>query len=134
MALALATCCCAALSASGRPDDEKPAARALEAAPAEEVAKKVNFDKEYVLLFRWTGGATDKLTFEVTGEKNGRDVVFRFTPGKDKGKKTHTRLFAVAESVPYRLVEAGNTGRVKEPKKITTAKGLADLLPAPKEK
>lgn len=62
------------------------------------LAKEVDFDKEQLLLFTWSGSGQDKLTheFKLLCEKSKEsEVVFRYTPGDSTDRKGHTHLYVV---------------------------------------
>lgn len=69
-----------------------------DAAVRARMAKAVDFDKEQLLLFVWSGSGQDKLTpeFKVLCSKSKEsEVVFRYVPGDSTDKKGHARLFVV---------------------------------------
>ncbi len=62
------------------------------------LAKEVDFDKEQLLLFTWSGSGQDNLTaaFKVLCEKSKESqVVFRYTAGDSTDRKGHAHLFVV---------------------------------------
>ena len=62
---------------------------------AEAIKKHVDFDKEKLLVFAWSGSGQDKLA--VTGEtKDGKSIVTpTFTPGRTRDLRPHVKLFVV---------------------------------------
>jgi hypothetical protein len=142
MVLLAAVVCCGAVlaTAAGQEAQQEKAKDAAEprlisgVVTADEVRKQVDFDKEYLMLFRWSGSGQDRLTAELTGQKEGRPmVVFHFTGGKTKDLKQHSRLFAIGKGVPHRL-DKGKSGRQLEPTEIKTAKEVSEYFPAEKLK
>jgi len=64
------------------------------------IAKQVDFDKEELLFFSWTGSAgTDRLSFKVEEAKNGPVVVFNYKQGRgDDFPRPIFRLYALAKN------------------------------------
>ena len=58
---------------------------------AEKIGKQVDFSKEYLLLFRWSGSGGDQLTG--SGETK---ATFAYQRGLTKDLRGHLHLFAVA--------------------------------------
>jgi hypothetical protein len=63
------------------------------------IAKRVDFEKEELFFFAWTGSATDMLSFKVEQTKNGPVVVFSYQQGHgDDVPRPRFRLYAVAKN------------------------------------
>jgi hypothetical protein len=63
------------------------------------IASQVDFEKEEMLFFAWTGSATDNLSFKVEETKQGPVVVFSYQQGRgDDIPRPRFRLFAVAKN------------------------------------
>jgi len=64
------------------------------------IAKQVDFDKEELLFFSWTGSAgTDALTFKVEETKNGPIAVFSYKAGRGEDfPRPIFRLYALAKN------------------------------------
>lgn len=62
---------------------------------AEAIGKQVDFDKEKLLVFAWSGSGQDKVA--VTGEtKDGKTTVTpTFTAGRTRDFRPHVKLFVV---------------------------------------
>lgn len=72
----------------------------LDASAQKEISKKVNFKKEYLVLFRWSGSGQDRVSY--TTDKNG-DVTFAFKRGFTRDLRMHSKLFAIPKSAKYKL-------------------------------
>jgi hypothetical protein len=94
------------------------------------ILKQVDFDKEYLLLFQWSGSGQDKL---LTNIEDGPVVAFRLVPGVTKDRKSHIRLYAVSTKANFRL-EPDRSNRLREPTQITSAEELAKALPTGERK
>ena len=63
------------------------------------IAKQVDFDKEELLFFAWTGSGTDSLSFKVEETKRGPVAVFRYKQGLgDDIPRPRFRLYAIAKN------------------------------------
>jgi hypothetical protein len=67
------------------------------------IAKQVDFKKEYLLLFRWSGSGGDKLQVAVEKEKKGEVAVFTRKRGLTRDLRRHVRLFAVPAKMEYKV-------------------------------
>ena len=67
---------------------------------AEKVAKQVDFSKEYLLLFRWSGSGGDQLT--AGGETK---ATFAYQRGLTKDLRQHLHLFAVAKDAEWEFAK-----------------------------
>ena len=65
------------------------------------IAKGVDFEKEYVLIFAWAGSGGDKLS--ATTEKDA--VVFTLTRGRTKDLRMHAHVFAVAKDAKWSMAK-----------------------------
>ncbi|HKB06384.1 MAG TPA: hypothetical protein VKD90_29585 [Gemmataceae bacterium] len=88
-----------------RSADEMAKAIADEAAVAA-VKKAVDFEKEQVVYFSWSGSGQDKITFESSGGA-APTVTFTYTPGLTRDLRPHARLFALPKDATYKVVTAG---------------------------
>jgi hypothetical protein len=118
---------------SGRTDARTPDGKVREllgrgtSARRAEIARQIDFSREYVLYFHWVGAGDDALTFTT---ETGPLVVFTFTPGKFKNKVRHERVFALPKVARWRLVETFQSSRTPAATKISTAAELARTLSA----
>jgi hypothetical protein len=67
------------------------------------IAKQVDFKKEYLLLFAWSGSGGDRINFKVEKGKGGPEVVFAYTRGFTRDLRRHGKLFAVPNKTTYRM-------------------------------
>jgi hypothetical protein len=64
-----------------------------------QIAEQVDFDKEELLFFAWTGSNTDSLSFEVELTKYGPVAVFHFVKGGGQDRPhPKCRVYAVAKN------------------------------------
>jgi hypothetical protein len=101
---------------------EKAARRIVEGKDAKEVAKQVDFAKEYLVVSRIEGVADDELWFSVTHDKDGPLVHFTFVPGTAKGPDGHILLRIHAIAKDARVADGAGA------KKITSVEELAKAL------
>jgi hypothetical protein len=99
-------------NAPGRGDPSKPAkvtsAEELEKAvgkdQAEAIGKAVDFKKEYVLVFSWSGSGGDKLT--AVGEKGDKpSAVFTLKRGLTRDLRPHFYVYAVAKDAEWKMAK-----------------------------
>jgi hypothetical protein len=69
--------------------------------PYEKILAQVDFKKEQLVLFRWTGSGQDKI--EMKKVKDGL-VTFTFLPGDTNDRKAHAKLFALPLKTEYKIV------------------------------
>src|SRR5262249_30340355 len=101
----------------------------------ETIGKQVDFTKEYLVMFKWDGSGTDRLTYSVNASREGTTVDFVFTAGKGKDRiRPFSRLFAVSKNVDWSLDTDKNWKRLQAGTKITRAEDLPTYFAAPKEK
>ena len=63
------------------------------------IAKQVDFEKDELLFFAWTGSSTDRLSFKVEETKKGPVVVFSYKQGLgDDIPRPRFRLYAIAKN------------------------------------
>jgi len=68
----------------------------FEDAPSRDaIAKQVNFDREKLVVFAWTGSVNDRLTPEPISTKKKLTAVFVYTAGKTTARCRHALVFAV---------------------------------------
>jgi hypothetical protein len=121
-------------AAADEPGKKEPAnvAREITERTPEAIQKQIDFTKEHLLLFKWSGSGRDKLEFRVEEGKEGPVVVFKLTPGLTRDLRQHSRLYAVTNNATWRI--EGMPGRLKDPAKITRADDLPTHFPAPDSK
>jgi hypothetical protein len=68
-------------------------------AAAEAIAKQVDFAKEYVVLWAWSGSGRDQLTWQIERGEKGSVAVFTLTPGKTRDLRHHRHVYAVQKDL-----------------------------------
>jgi hypothetical protein len=72
----------------------------------DKIKTQVNFKKEYLLYFRWTGSGTDKLSYQVVADKDKKPVVrFAYMAGFTDDVRHHARLFAIDKDAGWGVKE-----------------------------
>jgi hypothetical protein len=98
-----------------RGDVNKPAAittaeELTKAIPGEEVQarlkKEVDFTKQQVLFFAWSGSGGDELTYTVEKGEKGAEVIFQYQRGLQKNLAPHVRLFAIPKDATWKVQTA----------------------------
>jgi len=75
-------------------------AKMIEAEDAQAaLAKEIDFDKEYALIFTWSGSGGDRLV--ANAEKD--TVAFSIIPGRTKDLRGHTRVYAVVKDAKWSM-------------------------------
>jgi hypothetical protein len=65
----------------------------------DQIARQVDFEKEELLFFAWTGSNTDSLSFKVEQTGNGPIVVFRYKKGFGEDvPRPRFRLYSIAKN------------------------------------
>src|SRR5215470_16034583 len=65
----------------------------------DQIAKQVDFEKDELLFFAWTGSGTDRLSFKVEETKKGPVVVFSYQQGRgDDMPRPKFHLYAIAKN------------------------------------
>ena len=81
--------------------DEKTAKKYFGEKALKKIADKVDFEKQHVLVFAWSGSGQDKLTYMVA-ESYPEQISFKLTRGRTKDLRQHVRVFAIRSNVKYR--------------------------------
>jgi hypothetical protein len=64
----------------------------------------VDFTKEQMLYFGWAGSGTDRLTFAVEKNEQGRaEVVFKYRRGATDDVQSHYHLYGLPKGTPWRV-------------------------------
>ncbi len=71
----------------------------------EEIAKTVDFNKQFVLLFAWQGSSGDKLDGKIF-ESLPEQIAFSLTPGVTNDIVPHSRVFALRSNVKWSVKAA----------------------------
>src|SRR5262249_43772379 len=64
--------------------------------------KEVDFTKQQVLFFAWSGSGGDKLTPTVEKGEKGPVVIFQYQGGLQKDLAPHVRLFAILKDATWK--------------------------------
>ncbi len=67
------------------------------------IKKEVNFERQKLLYFAWSGSGQDRMNVDVKEEGGKKEIVFTFLPGRTKDYRPHFHLYAVSKDVPYRV-------------------------------
>jgi hypothetical protein len=70
------------------------------------VKKEVDFTKQQVLFFAWSGSGGDKLTYTIEKGKKGPEVIFQYQRGLQKNLAPHVRLFAMPKNATWKVQTA----------------------------
>jgi hypothetical protein len=71
---------------------------------ADDVKTQVDFSKEKLLLFAWSGGSSNQLRGKLS--EDGKRVNFTFIPGRVRDPKRHVHLFAVPKDAEVKVLLA----------------------------
>jgi hypothetical protein len=66
-------------------------------------AIKVDFTKEYLLLFQWSGSGGDRISSKTEMQDGKSNVTFTYTAGLTKDLKQHTALFGMPAGSTYKV-------------------------------
>jgi hypothetical protein len=64
------------------------------------LTKEVDFTKEKLLFFAWSGSGQDKLGHAIGDAK---EIVFTYTPGRTKDLRSHAKLFAIGKDAKWKM-------------------------------
>jgi hypothetical protein len=70
-----------------------------------ELAKAVRFDREYLVLFAWSGSGGDRLSVAVEKGKKGPEAVFTRKQGLTDDLRQHMKIFSLPKTMSHRLVD-----------------------------
>jgi len=60
--------------------------------------KKVDFQKQTLLLFAWRGSGQDKMTYTIA-ESFPEQITFKILPGRTRDLRPHLNLYAIRKNV-----------------------------------
>ncbi len=85
-------------------DSAKDLARAI---PKQEerarIEKQIDWKKQHVLLFSWSGSGGDKLDFTVSKVNDKEQVAFHYTRGLTRDLRPHVKMFVVRKGVTWKF-------------------------------
>jgi hypothetical protein len=68
--------------------------------------KAVDFTKQQILFFTWSGSGGDELTYNVEKGDKGPEVVFQYKRGLQKNLAPHVHLFAIRKDATWKVQPA----------------------------
>jgi hypothetical protein len=71
----------------------------------EEILKAVQFDREYLVVFAWSGSGGDRVEMELVKRDKGSEVVFRRRLGLTDDLREHRKVFALPQAMKLRVAE-----------------------------
>jgi hypothetical protein len=69
------------------------------------LAKQIDFTKQKLVLFVWSGSGGDKITASVRGEAENKIALFTYTRGETDDLKDHALVFAVPKDYEVKVVK-----------------------------
>jgi hypothetical protein len=67
--------------------------------------KEIDFAKQQVLFFAWSGSGQDSLTFEVAKGSSADEVVFKFVGGRTKDLKGHFHAYVLPKDMKWKFAD-----------------------------
>ena len=71
----------------------------------DQIKSQVDFQKEQVLLFAWSGSGQDRITYDIKEGKEKVDITFAYLAGATDDLKHHVRVFALPKTAGWKVVE-----------------------------
>lgn len=65
--------------------------------------KEVDFTKQKLVFFAWSGSGGDRMAFQVEKGEKAPAVVFQYTRGLTRDLRSHFHLYAVPKDATYRV-------------------------------
>jgi len=78
------------------------AAPYYDAAGLDRLAQLVDFERQHVLLFAWSGSGRDKLTYDIL-DSAPEQIAFTYTPGRTRDLRRHTYAFALRDDLTWKM-------------------------------
>jgi len=66
----------------------------------DELKKKVDFTKQQLLIFAWSGSGQDKITYDV-GESDPEQIFFTYQPGRTRDLRPHLYVYVLRSNVKW---------------------------------
>jgi hypothetical protein len=82
---------------------EELAKNAVVGKAADEIKKKLDFDKEKLVVFAWSGSGGDKLGGELNTADKKTTALFKLTPGLTRDLRQHIHLFVVPKDAEVKV-------------------------------
>ena len=100
-----------------------------------ELRKRVDFEKQKVLLFRWNGSGKDTLTARTVAQPGvPAKIIFNYTPGLTRDIRFHAKVFALDTKIGWEVTRKGQAVVKAAFKVVPKPGGLilrADVVPVP---
>ena len=64
------------------------------------LAKKIDFEKQVLIIFTWAGSGQDQLSYEVA-ESYPEQIFFRYQRGFTKDRRSHQYVFVLRKNVKW---------------------------------
>jgi hypothetical protein len=68
------------------------------------VKKEIDFGKNQILFFAWSGSGQDALSYEVNKD-NPNEVIFKFTPGRTKDFRSHFHAYMLPKVAKWKFAD-----------------------------
>ncbi len=65
--------------------------------------KAVDFSKQQLVFFAWSGSGGDILAFDVTKGSASEEVAFKYVPGRTKDLRSHFHLFVLPKDATWKI-------------------------------
>jgi hypothetical protein len=76
-------------------------------AAADDIKKHIDFEKQKLLVFAWSGSGGDRITASIGANSDGKSIVFaEYLRGKTFDLRQHVKLYAVPKDLKV-VVELG---------------------------
>ena len=82
---------------------EELAKNGVTAKSADELAKKVDFAKEKLVVLAWSGSGQDKITPELKTEDKKATALFSYTRGLTRDLRQHIHLYVIPKDAEVKL-------------------------------
>jgi hypothetical protein len=86
-------------------------------AAAKRISEQVDFDDQFLLLFRWAGSGQDKLSFRINEQGETAKVVFKFRPGLTRDLRPHAYLYCIRKGVVFEIDQKNLSPRISARKR-----------------
>lgn len=70
-----------------------------------QIAEQVDFEKQKLLLFRWSGSGQDKLDIDLKETDKRETAAIKYTRGRTRDLRPHTYLFVIPKDADWQMVE-----------------------------
>lgn len=70
---------------------------------AGELLKRIDFDKQQLVIFRWAGSGQDELFANLEGEDDAEQLVFGYRGGMTRDLRQHARYYVVGQDQDWKI-------------------------------